>query len=112
MTKHTEGPWKAKRTHQMSEDAWYVIVDPAGRGPIIDVGGKDENGQIGEMKYLITDPAEIEANANLIAAAPDLLEALVQAVRELDYMKKYDDCLACPFEEKARAAIAKAEGRS
>ena len=47
---------------------------------------------------------ETEANARLIAAAPDLLEALVQFVDE------FDGCYADgePAMIKARAAIAKA----
>ena len=59
----------------------------------------------------IVPAAEFDANARLIAAAPDLLAAL-KAMVDLDtgdrpelwrYSKQFDD---------ARAAIAKAEGRS
>ena len=74
--KFTPGPWSQITTHQCSSDAWYVVTDANGYGPIVDVGGKDKNGQIAEAKYLVTDKTEIQANANLIAAAPELLEAL------------------------------------
>ncbi len=81
MSKFTSGPWKCSRTHPCSADYWYVILDANGRGPIMDVGGKDVSGQIAEAKHLVTKPEVIEANAHLIAAAPDLLAACIEAVR-------------------------------
>ena len=56
-----------------------------------------------------------EANARLISAAPELLEALEYVVRQLadgdnPELDEYGDEID-PF-ERARAAIAKAEGRS
>lgn len=110
MSKFTPGPWAYKRTHQMSEDTWYVITHHDGRGPVVDVGGKDENGQISEAKHLITNPEEIEANARLIAAAPCLLKALELFFDEHD--NTYDgeglSIEMATFIEKGRAAIAKA----
>ena len=105
---HTKGPWKAKRTHRLSEDMWYVIVDPEGFGPVVDVGGKGESGQIAEAKYLVTDPKEIEANANLIAAAPELLEALETAYMYIADPKWSDRCKTF---EMCGKAIRKAEGK-
>jgi hypothetical protein len=49
-----------------------------------------------------------EANANLIAAAPDLLEALKSA---LGIMADVECYCAESVEQEMRAAIAKAEGR-
>lgn len=59
--------------------------------------------------------AEAEANARLIAAAPDLLEALIEAEDILDDLTGADD-LSDDSElhgtlRKVRAAIAKATGR-
>jgi len=81
---HTPGPWTYKQTHPMSGNVWYVIINSTGRGPIMEVGGTDQNGQIAEAKYLVTDPIEIEANARLIAAAPD---GLAFAHAALDCLK-------------------------
>jgi hypothetical protein len=59
--------------------------------------------------------AETEANARLIAAAPELLEALIAMEQEKsDYMRR--NALGDPSVETtnkmARAAIAKAKGQS
>lgn len=114
MNAHTQGPWRYSRTHLASSDYWYVITDAEGFGPLVDVGGKDKNGQIAEAKYLITDEATIEANARLIAAAPELLEALKglqKVIRDghlLDVKKRFDLCVA---DATACTAIAKAEGK-
>ncbi len=57
---------------------------------------------------------EGEANARLIAAAPDLLEALTLCLRFAETEANQEDACydAKPAVEKARAAIAKAEGRA
>lgn len=93
MSKFTPGPWAYKRTHQMSEDTWYVITHHDGRGPVVDVGGKDENGQIAEAKYLITNPDEIEANARLIAAAPLMV---AECQKQLDWLKHIKPQITAP----------------
>ena len=67
--KHTALPWTFHRTHYLSSDIWYVLVDSNGRGPIMDVGGKDLAGQISEAKHLSTDEKEVEANAKFIVEA-------------------------------------------
>lgn len=53
------------------------------------------------------DTAEAEANARLIAAAPDLLEACREALSILDYERADVETRAQVY-----AAIAKAEGRA
>lgn len=49
-----------------------------------------------------------EANANLIAAAPELLEVLEMCDEAMAYMSEYDIPLTLP--DKVKAAIAKAKG--
>lgn len=59
-----------------------------------------------QEKYVVANVAD-EADANLIAAAPDLLEALEDIARG-DYSDPL--CMKTP-EERAREAIAKARGQ-
>lgn len=91
-TKHTRGPW---HTNKPIESNGYVWVDPI-------------DGVCGEIAtaWPTTTDGEAEANARLIAAAPELLEALIElnSVSARGFL--YDD----PARIKARAAIAKATG--
>ena len=90
--KHTPGPWFAKRAGGVGYFEWYV-------------GRDGENYPIAED---ITDPVtrdQSEANAHLIAAAPELLGALKMML---------EGGLEGPTSqaiETALATIAKAEGR-
>jgi hypothetical protein len=52
--------------------------------------------------------AECEANARLIAAAPELLEALKETLSCID--QHVDDPIVGPIIKFAKEAIAKAEG--
>jgi len=81
MNKHTPGPWKAVGTR-----VYFPNLQ----------GGFD-----------IRNCPNPEANARLIAAAPELLEALKRAVRqnEHDMVMTGEECRQC------RAVIAKAEGQ-
>lgn len=100
-SKHTPGPWVVTphpETH----------VDVFGVGEIMD----DKQMQYGLSHTICYQNAE--ANARLIAAAPELLEALIRLEAEL-VEDKYGDCYEpSPFENLAlaRAAIAKATGEA
>lgn len=62
-----------------------------------------------------TNPTERDANARLIAAAPELLEALEALANRVDPANKKRDLTITSFVaalKKARAAIAKAKGES
>jgi len=89
---HTPGPWEWHRDHPTD-----VIYCPTCGCSLatIDIGCGDK--------------AEQQANARLIAAAPDLLEALSWFINDIDgthtVMVEFDENVA-----KARAAIAKAKG--
>lgn len=89
---HTSGKWKAKETHTMSSSAWYVLIDENGRGPIFEVGGNTNVGQIAEAKYLITDPEVIRANAIRIATVVSAADGMSneQAVRYLEHGKRME----------------------
>ena len=92
---HTPGPWYVKR----QED-----LDPSGNGYVWAVKGKPESD-----KHYVQNPAyaNSEANARLIAAAPDLLAALQEwtSMAVNSGLEGCDEIL-----EQAEAAIAKAEG--
>jgi hypothetical protein len=88
VSKHSPGPWRLK---QVGLEVWgadkRVVANP-------DIGASSE----------ISDETK-RANAQLIAAAPDLLEACKAA------LAYFHDAKAGPC-EALRAAIAKAEGEN
>jgi len=91
--RHTPGPW----------------TYPGGTGNF--VGGPDRL-RIADLGGLERSPEERQANARLIAAAPDLLAACIQAESVL---RVFRECSvlkagAPDTEAKLRAAILKAEG--
>lgn len=93
MSKHTKGRWVS-----------------ADYGDYKDYDGKcrvilGENGDIRTAVVLGFDTEENKANARLIAAAPELLDALKDALCALECCGK-----DYPAASKARSAIAKATG--
>jgi hypothetical protein len=102
-TKWSPGPWKLYSEDLRGGKYWSVVT--AHDFESIDIH-EDENG---------------EANARLISAAPELYEALLDALAGLQYVRQhyYDertgtgDLYGVGFdrvEQKAKAAIAKAIG--
>lgn len=89
--KHTPGPWLL--------DGTYVYQDDATGRTIADCAHNKNR-----------DRAEQVANAKLIAAAPELLDALRDALKALAVANIAGQSLyAAPVTEKIRAVIAKAE---
>lgn len=84
-TEYTPGPWKKNRKSTPVGLAKYEV-------------------QYGEHAENICDHVYQEEDANLIAAAPDLLEALEVCVEKLWHTNK-------AAIEQARVAIAKARGK-
>ena len=83
---HTPGPWKSATGWVMSKDNGVIC---------------------GDFPGIYRDNGQAEANMNLIAAAPDLLAALKELLHEDNQGGGVDlDAL-----DRARAAIAKAEGK-
>lgn len=103
-TKHTPGPWIA------AKGAGWLVTRPNAqerREAAIAVGMTPAVTIVG-TPYNWFDEEESEANARLIAAAPELLEALKALVNNCaDYEPWQRPCLTF---DNARAAIAKAEG--
>ena len=91
---HTPGPWKA-------DDKGKAVFIPLRAHHCEQLGI-----QVGFVSW--EDDKESLANARLIAAAPDLLEVLQWFMPFIE--SEQDDERQAPWVEKARAAIAKAEG--
>lgn len=113
VAKHTPGPWTADR----------MLIPPRAKDRRCGfvVNGPDDNGdppfaiRICDLRVPrgIDGFAEGQANASLIAAAPDLLEACRQLIAMFDGEDECTeilDALGGPS-SPIRAAIAKAEGR-
>jgi hypothetical protein len=100
-TRYTPGPWQY--------DMDYIVApDPGGRHPdiyIAEIAHSDEEGRI-------ASPEQQDANRRLIAAAPELLEALDYLLEQtVDMDLKYGIGLSEGEEDaraKALAAFAKA----
>ena len=91
---HTLGPWVQGCE---SIDPEWRIVTTIGGAIIANVNGADE------------------ANARLIAAAPDMLDALLSAIEAIEWWQDQHDCCKGATDRhlsKIRAAIAKAKGAS
>jgi len=86
----TPGPWEALTfsNHELQTD--FAMV------------------KIGSRVHMVGYSGEDKANARLIAAAPELLEALKACDEAMSYMSEYDIPLTLPGQVKA--AIAKAIG--
>ena len=93
MSKHTAGPWTVSTSDR------YVRYRGI-HGP-----------NICDLEVFGGERDEQEANAHLIAAAPELLEALKMAWEwEKDCPIFEAVCPKCQWKRKAQAAIRKAEG--
>ncbi|HGT3141462.1 TPA: hypothetical protein ACM2X8_006408 [Pseudomonas aeruginosa] len=110
MSKHTPGPWGIERLHGEINVISCNERDGAAKDMgIVYVLARDVGGMIHGEQF--DDRSEVEANARLIAAAPELLDALEDAVNRLTsslILLKCDDDFIKKETAKARAAIAKA----
>lgn len=104
-TKHTPGPW------EVFSNSFIEAGVRAANNPY----GTDFEFRIAEVSGDWRDEPKggaAAANARLIAAAPELLEALTAMVDAHDRWLGSDRPDAKEAMKRARAAIAKAEGRS
>ena len=103
---HTKGPWRVDHC-SYGEEIW-----------------NHEGRYVADLKHGEGTGAETTAaNANLIAAAPDLLEALERTAEYLEEAHQSDidfdhagddpaECTYCQALKQAQAAIAKAKGEA
>lgn len=72
MSKHTPGPWLISR-----DKFGEINIETSKRGGCVFVIANDVGGEVRkDEKGKWSDKSEVEANARLIEAAPELLEAL------------------------------------
>lgn len=105
-SKATPSPWTVE--NPMGEDVGLWIVQDgleAHQWSCIAIVTDDEDGSARDEGGRFIGRNEQRANARLIAAAPDMLEALHKIINNWDDLHPKDRA-------QARAAIAKAEGRS
>ncbi|MGL5117545.1 MAG: hypothetical protein ACRC7C_19710 [Beijerinckiaceae bacterium] len=88
MNKHTPGPWTAVRWNDNESDTYGWSFSAGGYSLPLDEVETD-------------NPDECDANARLIASAPDLLKWLTEAVKTFGPEQH-------ELRDRARAAIAKA----
>lgn len=103
--KHTPGPWQLQTSSNDFSDTWFAFSKTQVK--IFEVAAGNYTGKDEESAY-----KEAEANANLIAAAPDMLEALKEAEKELEACyKRIGIDWPTRISRIIKSAIAKAEGK-
>lgn len=121
MSAHTPGPWVAivspgRRYYEGKDITHYEVVSEKTRGELAEEGRTHYRPDAAKVDNVVVcgntwwwDMAEDEAiaNARLIAAAPELLEVLEEAMSMLG-SRLIKDTLGYEWHEKASAAIAKA----
>lgn len=81
MSKHTPGPWWTDAKYDGKEMGCSIIAARTDSGPL---PGNPTRGQVAFATAILnTQARECEANAKLIAVAPELLEALQASNRVL-----------------------------
>lgn len=104
--KHTPGPWRVHTP--TATERRLLVLHPDGERVI----ARCSEGYNSPISGPIPKE-EREANARLIAAAPDLLSALEHALAALDdAMKNHTHWIYADAQQEALQAIAKAEGRT
>jgi hypothetical protein len=96
--KHTPGPWFLSESDHNDSD-----ISTPDRPSVL---APDHNNSPWHICRMDSGVPNVEANARLIAASPDLLDALMSFPGFTDNARVGDDWI-----EKAHAAIAKATGK-
>jgi hypothetical protein len=98
MTAHSPGPWRVVVGRLIDE--YVEVLDANGRAVV-------EGGAEGDQGWIRGHVEITEADARLIAAAPELLAALKEGLYEMNHPD--DECPVC---ETARALIRRIEGEA
>lgn len=102
---HTPGPWIIDPTIRRGKDN--------GKHAFFEISGP-ELFWVAKVQAFDDDPGKYAANAHLISAAPELLDALKLARKCIAYCRKHHKDIqsgdGVPVEKFLDAAIAKAEG--
>jgi hypothetical protein len=117
---HTPGPWMVDQ--EFSDSPWVLDSDGF---PVADaqdiailpnwsekVEGIDHWSHARGIAFIERSTEEVVANARLIAAAPELLDASRDALHQMASPGKFDIDAWGAAVTKVAAAIAKAEGRA
>jgi hypothetical protein len=97
MTKHTPGPW--------------TIVDPEAGGPAVQSARMTSEARNGGFVSAICPGPDGEANARLITAAPDMLEALKIAEGIISNVVDSGKVMLVPHRNMIRDVIKQATGQ-
>jgi len=97
-TKHTPGPWEVKKELTGLGNVEFLITD-----------GLDDTPDGADTIAHVIFSNEAQANARLIAAAPDLLEACIGALHALE---QHGENFHPSIQKHTKAAIAKATGEA
>lgn len=102
--KHAPGPWLYEKETQARFDTMTGIKSES-----ITHWIKFDSGEFSNICLMISSRSkeEIEANAHLIAAAPEMLEVLAQLNQDMDEFVSFD---MHPYQTEIRNLIRKAKG--
>ena len=114
MSKHTPGPWRVGNSDEVYAGTKIVAGTYSSGDYMPHPEAKIDGQQVG-----LVEPKESIANVRLIAAAPEMLEALKAAEQILKRSPnlvtndrgRFRNVSTISVEAEVRAAIAKAEGR-
>ena len=114
-TKHTPGPWEISAKYGRRSDGSIAIMTKTPEGEKIPVAYANLTADVpAKVRQEMSCDEESEANARLIAAAPELLYTIRAAKRWLETMLDFPEHrpAAHTMINAIDAAIAKAEGKS
>ena len=99
-TKHTQGPWKVSKSDEQGRE--YLCIGAASQH--VATVPHPRSKKITELE---------KANAALIAAAPDMYQALKELLEHIEWTRRQAGLVAGPNDctIRANAALAKAEGK-